>query len=118
MGPYGSNSRSNAPDHRQAGTNGKKSKNESNIASAQTHYGTQDGSFNPLGSDLELASVGSEDRIIKRGSREDIKGIQVKSDVVVRVDDDDADLDDGRIPRTATGRNPKGWSSANVKGGR
>lgn len=118
MGPYGSNSRSNTAGHRQAGTTGTKSKNGSNIASAQAHYGTQDGSFNRLGSDLELASIGSEDQIIKRGSREEIKGIQVKSDVVIRVDDDGADLDDGRMPRTATGSNPKGWSSTNVKGGR
>jgi hypothetical protein len=66
---------------------------------------------------VELASVGSEDRIIKKGSREEIKGIQVKSDVVIRVDDD-VDLDDGRMPGTATGRNPKGWCSANVRGGR
>ena len=66
---------------------------------------------------MELVSVGSEDQIIKRGGREEIKGIQVKSDIVIRVDDD-ANLDDGRIPRTATGRNPKGWSSANVRGGR
>ncbi|KFY72358.1 hypothetical protein V499_07497 [Pseudogymnoascus sp. VKM F-103] len=117
VGPYGSNSRSNTAGRGQAGTAGTKGKNESNIASSQTHYGTQDGSFNRLGSDLELASVGSEDRIIKKGSREEIKGIQVKSDVVIRVDDS-VNLDDGRIPGTATGRNPKGWCSANVRGGR
>lgn len=117
MGRYDSNSRLNVAGRGQVGTTGTRGKNESNIASTQTHYGTQDGSFNRLGSDLEQASVGSEDRIIKRGSREDIKGIQVKSDVVIRVDDD-ANLDDGRTPRAITGRNPKGWSSANVKGGR
>ncbi|KFY34308.1 hypothetical protein V494_06880 [Pseudogymnoascus sp. VKM F-4513 (FW-928)] len=113
IGPYGSHGRSNTAGRGQAGTAATKSKNESNLASSQTHYGTHDGSFNRLGSDLELASVGSEDRIIRRASREEIKGIQVKSDVVIRVDDDST-LDDGRVPRTAAGRNPKGWSSANV----
>jgi hypothetical protein len=96
------------------GATGAKSTNESTITSG--HYGTQDGAFNRLGSDVELASVGSEDRIIQKSSGDDIKGIQVKSDVVIRVEDD-ANLDEGRIPRTATGRDPGGWSSANVRGG-
>jgi hypothetical protein len=97
------------------GATGAKSKNESTVTSG--HYGTQGGAFDRLGSDVELASVGSEDRIIKKSSGEDIKGIQVKSDVVIRVEDD-GNLDDRRIPRTATGRVPGGWSSANVRGGR